>query len=236
MAIWRKVPNKVEENETKNKCETEEKSMVMYDPITGCKFRANTVTVNDILEKEKAEMANNDIHTINLEEEETREEKHVGLVSPWAEYAAKIKALFGKDPEIRIEYDGDIPEVRLFIESAIKAEALMKLLPDSVSFGPVNLRVTIIPANDNIEATWNLFRKAFDGNPVFRFATEVTSVTTNPITYVAFKPEVVQYYNDNLGDAFGNCNTLYQDLAIELFNDIPGVFYCTDKIDKETNE
>jgi hypothetical protein len=48
-------------------------------------------------------------------------------------------------------------------------------------------------------------------------------------TYVIFKNCVVQFFNDNLNDAFGNVSTLYQDIAPAVFENTPiGVHYCTD--------
>ena len=41
----------------------------------------------------------------------------------------------------------------------------------------------------------------------------------NSFTYVVFEKEVVQYWNDNLGDINGLRSTLYQDLAKEIFAD-----------------
>jgi hypothetical protein len=51
---------------------------------------------------------------------------------------------------------------------------------------------------------------------------------TNPITYVIFKKEVVQYYDDNLGDAHGNRTTLYEQIANQIFEDREGIYFCTD--------
>jgi len=31
-----------------------------------------------------------------------------------------------------------------------------------------------------------------------------------------------------LNDIYGNTSTLYQDIAAEVFEDQPGIFYCTD--------
>ena len=50
----------------------------------------------------------------------------------------------------------------------------------------------------------------------------------NPITYVVFVNEVVQYFNDDLGDVYGQCSTLYQEIAKDVFGETEGVFFCTD--------
>ena len=37
------------------------------------------------------------------------------LSPPWIIYVNMVKALFGNDPEINIEYDNEIPEIRLLL-------------------------------------------------------------------------------------------------------------------------
>ena len=53
--------------------------------------------------------------------------------------------------------------------------------------------------------------------------------TTNPFVYVMFKPEVVQYWDDNLGDPHGNISTLAQEIARDVFEDGNGVYFSTDE-------
>ena len=53
----------------------------------------------------------------------------------------------------------------------------------------------------------------------------------NDFNFVVFVPEVVQFYNDDLGDINGLCSTLYQDLAKDLFGEEAGIYFCTDKVE-----
>lgn len=39
--------------------------------------------------------------------------------------------------------------------------------------------------------------------------------------------KVVQYFNDDLGDAHGVCSTLYQEIAKDVFGEHEGIFFCT---------
>ena len=63
---------------------------------------------------------------------------------------------------------------------------------------------------------------------MFSYVEEVTGIFSNPITYVVFVNEVVQYYNDNLSDIHGLRSTLYQEIAKDIFETRLGVYYCTD--------
>ena len=108
------------------------------------------------------------------------------------------------------------------------------LLPSLKMFGNVCLGITVIPDNNFAElplnvATEDLFNMAFDRNPVFAFTKSITGIFSNTLTYVVFKNRVVQFFNDNLNDIYGNISTLYQEIASDIFADkVEGVCFCTD--------
>ena len=80
-----------------------------------------------------------------------------------------------------------------------------------------------------MKSTLDLVRNAFENNGAVKDIVEIT-LYENPIIYVIFKPEVIQYFTDSLNDAHGLCSTLMQDMADEIFEWIDGVYYCTDKV------
>jgi hypothetical protein len=164
-------------------------------------------------------------NTTNIE----TENKNVSIVSPWVDYYRQIEALFNKDPEINVVFDDDAPEVKLYVESSEKADALMHILPTEQAFGNVVLKITIIPADEIKESKINIIKKAFKGNPVVSFIKSIEGISTNPFHYVVFRNEVVQYYNDDLSDFYGNKSTLYQDIANNIIGESEGVYFCTDK-------
>ena len=155
------------------------------------------------------------------------------ISAPWVLFYRKIEALFKNDPEVRVIFDDEEScDVKLYVENAGKADALMKLLPTVKDFGNVLLTVTVIPANGTFAPpasdTRMLIGTALAGNGALSYIHSVNGIFTNGITYVVFKNEVVQYFADDLGDVNGLNSTLYQELAKEVFGDIPGVFFCTD--------
>lgn len=149
------------------------------------------------------------------------------LVSPWAMLYHEIAAMFGDDPDIKVEYDEDNVEIKLLVNGVDKADALSQLLPESRTFGNVEVKVSVVPSNEQPTKA-DLFRRAFCGNPSVVGIRTVDGVMSNPITYVIFKKEVVQYWIDDLGDANGVRSTLRQEMAKELFENANGVFFCTD--------
>ena len=149
------------------------------------------------------------------------------ISSPWVTYFHQLDAMFGDDPDIRILCSDDCTDVKLYVNGEDKANALTKLLPAEKNFGHVTMKITVIPSNLT-SGKAELFRKAFDGNPLYDETIVVQPEwTNNPFTYVMFKPFAVQYWNDNLGDPHGNVTTLAQDLARELFQNQEGVYFST---------
>lgn len=146
---------------------------------------------------------------------------------PWIEYYRKVEALFKNDAAVRVHYDDHQKTLRLFVIGEEKERALKKLLPTEKDFGGVVLKIEVYQTYTFTEDTVELFRKAFEGNKAF---VEVVKVDLlSPVNYVVFKKEVVQFYNDNLGDVNGNKTTLYEDIARDVFGSVADVYFCTDK-------
>ena len=148
---------------------------------------------------------------------------------PWVVFYRKIDALFGQDPDIDIFWNADAKVLRLIVDDGDKAEALVKLLPMEKDFGGQKLVIEVIPANTALSSRASLFRDAFRGNPVFSRVETVQGVYANTLDYVEFRPEIVQYWSDNMGDLNGITTTLYEDIARDVF-DVPGCFYNTELI------
>ena len=156
------------------------------------------------------------------------------ISSPWVTYLNKLNALFGADPDIKIDFDNKDFEIKVYVNNDNKASALNYLLPYYKTFGNVELEITIIPANsfaldfEPKNDAKELFDVAFDRNPVYAYSKKIEGIFSNSITYVVFKNKVVQFFNDNLNDIHGNISTLYQDIASEVLQEKPGILYCTD--------
>lgn len=155
----------------------------------------------------------------------------IRMAPPWVQYANALKAIFQYDDDVKVEYDNDGPKVILRVDGQDKADALSQLLPARKEFGNVTLDVAVVPANKEKD-TVALFRDAFKGNKAVNDIVTISDIpdmyVSNPLTYIIFRKEVVQYYNDNLADAHGNKTTLFQEIADELFPSRDGIFFCTD--------
>lgn len=157
---------------------------------------------------------------------EVEKEVKAELSPPWIEYARKIYALFGHDPQITVVYDSDKPEVRLLVSDRTKAQALIELLPFSKKFGNVELAITVVPPN--VDTNPDFLTAAFKGNPAFKEVVHIDDVFCNPVSYVVLSNHVVQYFNDDLGSADGVHSALYEEIARDILEPIAGVLYCTE--------
>lgn len=155
------------------------------------------------------------------------------LAPPWIRYANEMAQLFKYDKEVHVVYDNDQLILSLYVDSQRKADALAELLPETVTFGNMELHINVVPANGALSSVAGLnkavlFANAFENNGAFAFIKTVTGIFSNNLTYVVFKNRVVQYYNDDLGDIYGQCSTLYQEIAKNIFGNQEGIYFCTD--------
>lgn len=165
----------------------------------------------------------------------------IGLSSPWVLFYHEVEAFFKNDPEINVVYNEEENFLKLYVDNQVKADALMNLMPQQKEFGSVTLPIIIIPSNEKVTFhapfakadTKNLIAAALEGNNILSAIYE-TTLFSHPITYVVFKPQVIQYFTDSLADINGLCSTLAQEIAKDIFTEIDGVYYCTDKVKHDT--
>lgn len=156
------------------------------------------------------------------------------ILPPWSIFIKKIEALFDGDPQIacNVNWDGINPSIVLATNNPDKAAALLKLLPEEKVFGNVTLKIGVDAptiSNNAFADPKELFETAFSGNPAFKYVVTVEDYWYINFTYVVFSREVVSIEADNLKDPRGLINTLYQDIAAEIFTDVDGLIaYSTD--------
>ncbi len=143
------------------------------------------------------------------------------LACPWTTYYYQLKALFRKDARIKAAFDEDDRAVKLYADDPDKYWALTVLMPETVSFGNVVVKNIVIPANGAAPEPKSMtYREAahalFAGNESVADIVDVENVLFGELTYVVFKPEVVQFFNDDLQDINGLCSTLNADICREI--------------------
>lgn len=155
------------------------------------------------------------------------------LSAPWITYVHEIQKMFEKDNEVRIIYDDENKEIKIFVDSEQKAEALDKILRHEKTFGNVVLKITVYPSNKEKDIL-DVFNDAFFCNPVLSYTVPIES-PLGTHRFAVFNGKVVQFYNDQLDDLNGNKTTLYQEIAKDIFEDGLAVNFCTEPVDKNAS-
>ena len=156
--------------------------------------------------------------------------KNVALSAPWHIYYSELCELFKEDDEVHIIYDEADQIINIYVDNQAKADAMTELIPSVQQFGNVELEINIVPANklNARRSQGSIYKDLFNNNPICTNIVSMEGVFVLPITYVIFKKKVVQYFNDDLGDAYGMCSTLYEDIARRIFKANDEVYFCTD--------
>ena len=86
------------------------------------------------------------------------------------------------------------------------------------------MKITVVPANETVETTLDIFRKAFYGNPAVDSFVSIPTMYGAPMNYMLFAPEVVQFWADNLGNPNGIESMLYETIAKDIFENSDMIF------------
>ena len=153
----------------------------------------------------------------------------LGLSTPWVTFAREIDVLFSEDPEVTVVYQNDDKEIKIYVDNYAKADAIAAIIPQEKTFGNVTVKVTVVPANEDLVNRITLFRNAFAGNPIVSRIETVTPAQHGSINYVIFNREVLSFFNDDLSDYYGAESTLAEDIARDVF-DIgdDAICFCTE--------
>ena len=193
------------------------------------------VTVNDTgLAPQFVNLLNS---TVRTKSEDTLK-TGLRLSAPWTLFYQEVNALFEKDPEVKVLYNYEEPELKIAVKgNDEKAAILGRFIPTEKKFGNVTLNISVVGDDGKPVPDVNLpdevaIEKAFAGNEAVSFIKHVQTIFQDNITYVVFKKEVVQYFGDNMSDLYGAISTLYQNIALDVFADTlasKGNFlFCTD--------
>ena len=150
------------------------------------------------------------------------------ISAPWEILFNEFEALFGEDPEISVKryYTEDDKTIIMMVDSQEKADALQKILPASYTFGNIVVHLDIKPANTNESDIVNIYAKAFKGNPVLDdILTE--DIPGSKANFFVFRNEVCRFFADNIRDYQGKKSVLFEDIAADIFEDTPGIYFCT---------
>ena len=157
------------------------------------------------------------------------------MEAPWYTYHKMVKALFERDADIKVGevYEPDNGSVNYAFDIEVlkhdKFIALDRVMNGVKTFGNVTLGIILYDEENASNADpLSLYKTLFEGNPIVEDIISHTDLTGTDWNYVCFKPEVIQFYDDDLTDCNGNWSGLAEDIAREIFADnYHSVNFCT---------
>lgn len=177
----------------------------------------------------------NNTKTVDSKKQSVTAKKKTKLSPPWWTVYNKIKAMFEADPDVTIQPMKETEDKAGFIiyldtSDALKAVALSKILKLKYNFGNITLTVKVRVTNSQLKQSrsdtdYDNYLDALATTPAVIDIREVEDMFSNKWIVIDFKKEVVQFYNDDLTDFYGNWNGLYTDIATDIFKYNPSVKY-----------
>lgn len=165
-------------------------------------------------------------------------DKKTDLTPYWYTYRNQLAALFESDDEIAV-YDlvkgEDKGQYILKIETSSEAKfkVLKKVIKPEVHFGNIYVTAEISYKDDTDDHifTANDFNILFKGNSLFN-RVELAEVMGGQQSFVIFEPQIIQFYNDDIGDYCGNYNETVENTAKAVLNKPRGTFFCTQSFEE----
>jgi len=140
---------------------------------------------------------------------------------PWITLYHKFEAIFGDDPEITLDFTGAEGGYAIVFESrnATKLDALERMLNPDFTFGNIKVTLQFKVSNNVASNDYDVCIDALTGNPMFADIIPrsfMPGLEPDQIC-VIMKKEIIQFFDDNLNDFYGNANFLPTDVAKEIF-------------------
>ena len=142
------------------------------------------------------------------------------LSPPWVTYWRQLEALFNEDPDIKIGQlynSDDKKEIWIYVSNEKKFRALSNLLPKYHTFGNVKVKNVLKFEGAPEEDVFQDLKDLFEGNQRVQEIKEATDFANVKHLFINFKPEVIQFPNDDTSDYYGLYSGLLEDIAREVF-------------------
>lgn len=162
-----------------------------------------------------------------------------GIEAPWYHYQKALRELFKRDDKIHVREVVENEEAKegcqyiLNIDAygKLKGQALQKTLPHIAEFGNVKMAINVIMHEENLDENPKaVYEALFAGNAIFSEVLTTVDFAGTEQYFISFKPNVIQFPDDNTADPYGMCTTLPQDVAKASFIGRPDIHFCTELV------
>ena len=168
--------------------------------------------------------------------------KNLAVIAPWYEFNRKVKALFERDPDIIV---GDIVQMDggsfnygfdIEVRDHKKFLALDRVMPKEKQFGNIKVGICLYDEENALggEDIIETYRTIFEGNGIVKDIKDAQDFAGTRHGFIRFKPEVIQFFNDDTSDYNGRWSGLAQDIARDLFaGEYRGIHFCTAGVEED---
>ncbi|SFS89673.1 hypothetical protein [Marininema halotolerans] len=160
----------------------------------------------------------------------SKKSARIQLSPPQVTYRNELAATVGQDPNVRVgelEQKGEILLITIRVKGFQKAQALATLLNLEKQFGNIVIQIRVVTAKGqrvspitrklNTADISLLYNLGLLTNTLFRFATfKKVDPGGLEVVFPVFNASVVQFFNDDLSDLYGNFN----GVAAFVFRDV----------------
>lgn len=172
----------------------------------------------------------------------------IGLSPPWDTYYSKLKYSVGVTPGVNvgalIPINDSLYIVVVTVDSVPVGLALATLLKQEMQFDEVKVMVFVqdqqgtqispIPGSLTAFEIAQLFLESLTGNAYFDNVVVRPFAPGEPnAVYPVFKPEVIQFFDDNLADLYSNFNgvaaDVFRDVMKDAISDVDILYSTTPK-------
>lgn len=157
----------------------------------------------------------------------------VKMSPPWDGHMSMLASFFAGDKRVRVGYcDGNSHGIIECFDSKM-FDALSQIIRSKVKFGNVTLKVDVVlaagvepkpcPHLTDLQA----LKEVLKGNPAFSKIKSEKGAMFD-FVFCIFKPLVLQWYNDNLGNPWKLTTSTYEKQADFVFKRELGVSFTTE--------
>ena len=155
-----------------------------------------------------------------IPEEKVVDETKVGLESPWCRFYKILYNLFEKDDSVEITMEEGSPvKINIGCSNACKLEAIKKVVGSSRSFGNVKVDIIYLLADSDDEPiALEEFVEAFKDTGYLVDAKTAETPTGDKVSFPIMAKDVIQFYDDNISDYYGNATIVVADAVKEILD------------------
>ncbi len=177
------------------------------------------------------------------------------LSPPQYSLQRKVAHTIGANPNVTVSEvieEGDLYVIEISCGARDVAEGLAVILETNYDFGGIKVEIRILGPNGNPvtvdpsqqsgepgELAKEYFQKALKGNRYFVKIPEGGGGPMMPFLFIEMRAAVIQFWNDNIGDLYGNENYvaahLFSDVCKETVLESVAVAFSTEQIPEDAS-